>query len=64
MVGPRSSSGNALLSDDLHLGMTQPATRYLAHLDALEAGGDEHGAVTTGANAERTVALGYVATRS
>jgi penicillin amidase len=30
----RSTSGNALLSNDPHLGMSQPATWYLAHLDA------------------------------
>jgi len=35
VVGPSlTTSGNALLSNDPHLGMTQPATWYLAHLDA------------------------------
>ena len=35
VVGPsKSMSGNSLLSNDPHLGMTNPATWYLAHLDA------------------------------
>ena len=35
VVGPSlTTSGNALMSNDPHLGMTQPATWYLAHLDA------------------------------
>jgi penicillin amidase len=35
IVGPSlTTGGNALLSNDPHLGMTQPATWYLAHLDA------------------------------
>jgi penicillin amidase len=35
VVGPSlTKDGNALLSNDPHLGMTQPATWYLAHLDA------------------------------
>jgi penicillin amidase len=35
VVGPSlTTAGNALLANDPHLGMTQPATWYLAHLDA------------------------------
>lgn len=35
VVGPsRTSAGNALLCNDPHLGMSQPAFWYLAHLDA------------------------------
>ena len=35
VIGPSlTTAGNALLSNDPHLGMTQPATWYLAHLDA------------------------------
>lgn len=46
--GSRSTSGNALLSNDPHLGMTQPATWYLAHLDAKTNGaGDYHSAGVT-----------------
>ena len=46
--GSRTSSGNALLSNDPHLGMTQPATWYLAHLDARTHGnGDFHSAGVT-----------------
>ena len=39
--GSQTSSGNAILSNDPHLGMTQPATFYLAHLDAKTNGGGE-----------------------
>jgi len=44
VVGPSlTTGGNALLSNDPHLGMTQPATWYLAHLDAKTNGrGDIH----------------------
>ena len=43
--GTRTSSGNALLSNDPHLGMSQPAIWYLAHLDAKTNGaGDFHSA--------------------
>lgn len=39
VVGPSLTvNGNALLSNDPHLGMTQPATWYLAHLDATTNG--------------------------
>ncbi|MGB8223161.1 MAG: penicillin acylase family protein [Polyangiales bacterium] len=37
----RTIAGNALLSNDPHLGMTQPATWYLAHLDAKTHGNGE-----------------------
>jgi penicillin amidase len=49
VVGPSlTAAGNALLSNDPHLGMTQPATWYLAHLDAKTHGGGEiHGAGST-----------------
>lgn len=49
VVGPsRTIAGNALLSNDPHLGMTQPATWYLAHLDAKTHGaGEIHAAGTT-----------------
>ncbi len=49
VVGPSlTTSGNALLSNDPHLGMTQPATWYLAHLDAKTNGrGDMHVAGVT-----------------
>lgn len=44
----RTTSGNALLSNDPHLGMTQPATWYLAHLDAKTNGrGEYHSAGVT-----------------
>jgi penicillin amidase len=46
--GSRTMSGNALLSNDPHLGMTQPATMYLAHLDAKTHGqGELHSAGVT-----------------
>ena len=46
--GSRTTSGNALLSNDPHLGMTQPATWYLAHLDAKTHGnGEFHSAGAT-----------------
>ncbi|MBW2224656.1 MAG: penicillin acylase family protein [Deltaproteobacteria bacterium] len=46
--GSRTTSGNALLSNDPHLGMTQPATWYLAHLDAKTHGnGEFHSAGVT-----------------
>ncbi len=46
--GSRTIDGNALLSNDPHLGMTQPATFYLAHLDAKTNGrGDFHSAGVT-----------------
>jgi len=42
VVGPsRTADGNALLSNDPHLGMTQPATWYVAHLDAITNGTGE-----------------------
>lgn len=42
VVGPTlTTAGNALLSNDPHLGMTQPATWYLAHLDAKAHGSGE-----------------------
>lgn len=42
VVGPSlTTAGNALLSNDPHLGMTQPATWYLAHLDAKTHGRGE-----------------------
>ncbi|MGB5222083.1 MAG: penicillin acylase family protein, partial [Polyangiales bacterium] len=42
VVGPaRTTDGNALLSNDPHLGMTQPATWYVAHLDATTNGTGE-----------------------
>ncbi|MBT8208222.1 MAG: penicillin acylase family protein, partial [Acidimicrobiia bacterium] len=49
VVGPSLTvNGNALLSNDPHLGMTQPATWYLAHLDAKTNGsGEIHTAGTT-----------------
>jgi penicillin amidase len=49
VVGPsRTIAGNALLSNDPHLDMTQPATWYLAHLDAKTHGrGEIHTAGTT-----------------
>jgi penicillin amidase len=35
VLGPsRTTGGNALLSSDIHLGMSQPAIWYVAHLDA------------------------------
>jgi len=46
--GSRSTSGNALLANDPHLGMTQPATWYLAHMDAKTNGdGEYHSAGAT-----------------
>jgi len=36
-----TTGGNALLSNDPHLGMTQPATWYVAHLDATTNGSGE-----------------------
>ncbi|HET6415906.1 MAG TPA: penicillin acylase family protein [Polyangiales bacterium] len=39
--GSRTASGNALLANDPHLGMTQPATWYLAHMDGKTNGGGE-----------------------
>lgn len=46
--GSRTSGGNALLANDPHLGMTQPATWYLAHVDAKTNGaGDFHSAGVT-----------------
>jgi penicillin amidase len=46
--GSRTTSGNALLANDPHLGMTQPATWYLAHLDAKTHGrGEFHSAGVT-----------------
>jgi len=49
VIGPGLTvDGNALLSNDPHLGMTQPATWYLAHLDAVTNGnGTIHTAGTT-----------------
>jgi penicillin amidase len=49
VVGPTlTTAGNALLSNDPHLGMTQPATWYLAHLDARTNGrGEIHTAGAT-----------------
>jgi penicillin amidase len=49
VVGPSlTTEGNALLSNDPHLGMSQPATWYLAHLDATTHGnGEIHGAGST-----------------
>lgn len=49
VVGPSLTvEGNALLSNDPHLGMTQPATWYLAHLDAVTNGvGEIHSAGVT-----------------
>ena len=49
IVAPsNSTSGNALLANDPHLGMTNPATWYLAHLDAKTAGtGEIHAAGMT-----------------
>ena len=49
VVGPSLTvNGNALLSNDPHLGMTQPATWYLAHLDAKTNGrGEIHAAGAT-----------------
>lgn len=49
VIGPsRTVSGNALLSNDPHLGMTQPATWYVAHLDAVTNGmGEIHTAGMT-----------------
>ncbi len=42
VVGPSLTvDGNALLSNDPHLGMTQPATWYVAHLDAVTNGRGE-----------------------
>jgi penicillin amidase len=40
--GSRSTSGSALLANDPHLGMTQPATWYLAHMDAKTNGAGEY----------------------
>jgi penicillin amidase len=46
--GSRTTNGNALLANDPHLGMTQPATWYLAHLDAKTHGrGEFHSAGVT-----------------
>jgi penicillin amidase len=42
VAGSRSTSGNALLANDPHLGMTQPATWYLAHVDAKTNGNGEY----------------------
>ncbi len=49
VVAPeRTVDGNALLSNDPHLGMSQPATWYLAHLDGTTNGsGEIHTAGTT-----------------
>ena len=49
VVGPSLTvGGNALLSNDPHLGMSQPATWYLAHLDAKTNGnGEIHAAGST-----------------
>ncbi len=49
VVGPSLTvDGSALLSNDPHLGMTQPATWYLAHLDAVTNGrGEIHTAGST-----------------
>ncbi|MDH3201418.1 MAG: penicillin acylase family protein [Myxococcales bacterium] len=49
VVAPeRTVNQNALLSNDPHLGMSQPATWYLAHLDATTNGsGEIHTAGTT-----------------
>lgn len=42
VIGPsRATNGNALLCNDPHLGMTQPATWYVAHLDAVTNGEGE-----------------------
>ncbi len=42
VVGPSlTTGGNALLSNDPHLDMTNPATWYLAHLDAVTNGAGE-----------------------
>ena len=39
VIGPtRTIDGTALLANDPHLGMTQPATWYVAHLDAVTNG--------------------------
>ena len=53
VVGPSlTTAGNALLSNDPHLGMTQPATWYLAHIDATTNGnGEIHAAGATFAGA-------------
>ena len=46
--GSRTTSGSALLANDPHLGMSQPATWYLAHLDAKTNGaGEFHSAGVT-----------------
>ena len=37
----RTTDGNALLSNDPHLGMTQPATWYVAHMDGVTNGSGE-----------------------
>lgn len=49
VVGPdNSASGNALLANDPHLGMTNPATWYVAQLDSKTNGsGDLHAAGMT-----------------
>ena len=49
VVAPsKSKSGNALLSNDPHLGMSNPSVWYLAHLDAKTHGsGDIHAAGMT-----------------
>jgi len=49
VVAPElTTAGNALLSNDPHLGMTQPATWYLAHIDATTHGnGEIHAAGST-----------------
>jgi penicillin amidase len=49
VVGPSlTTAGNALLSNDPHLGMSQPATWYLAHIDATTNGnGQIHAAGST-----------------
>jgi penicillin amidase len=49
VVGPSLTvDGNALLSNDPHLGMTNPATWYLGHLDAVTNGtGEIHAAGAT-----------------
>ncbi len=49
VLGPsRTSGGNALLASDIHLGFSQPAIWYVAHLDATTNGsGDIHTAGVT-----------------
>jgi penicillin amidase len=39
--GSKTESGNTFLSDDPHLGLSQPSVWYIAHLDAKTHGGGE-----------------------